>query len=340
MRFWGCEVTHFYHILEGKNMGVIDALTEGFNIISKRVWLVLLPVLLDLVLWLGPQLSLVPLLQQRPELSDAPPDLVRMMQSLEQVRLSAVKLAEGFNLFSVLALFAPQTLGVPSLVAGGLPPKSFVQYSWVIAIRSNVAFYGWTFLLLVMGTLIGCLYWGLIAQQVRDGHADLRLLWRRAPVWWGKLVVFGFLLLAVSLLLLFPVLLVVGFLAIISQELAFVALGLLAALLLWLVVLLSLYGFFFTAALIIDDQGILRAIRSSILVAHRNFWSTLGLILLINVIMVGLTLIWRSLIGSLWGTLFGIAGNAYAGSALIAASLSFYHARREQGRQPKQEVSR
>jgi hypothetical protein len=158
-------------------MGVIDTLAKSYNLISKRVWLALLPVLLDLALWLGPQLSLVPLLQQQPDLTDAPPDLVRTMQSLEQIRHSAVELAEGFNLFSVLALFAPQTLGVPSLVAGGLPKESFVQHPWVIAIRSNVAFYGWIFLLLVVGALIGCLYWGLIAQQVRDGHTDLRSLW-------------------------------------------------------------------------------------------------------------------------------------------------------------------
>jgi hypothetical protein len=319
-------------------MGVIDTLSESFNLISKKAWLVLLPVLLDLALWLGPQLSMVPLLQQRqPELADAPPDLLRMMRSLEQMRQSAVELAEGFNLFSVLALFAPQTLGVPSLVAGGLPKASFVQHSWVIAIRSNMAFYGWVLLLLVVGTLIGCLYWGLIAQQVRDGHADLKSLWKRAPVWWGKLMLFSFSLLAAALLLLLPLLLTVGILAIISQALAFVVLGLMTVLLLWVATLIFLYGFFFTAALIIDDQGILRSIRSSVLVVHRNFWSTLGLILLINLITAGLTIIWRNLTSSSWGTLLGIAGNAYVGSGLIAASLTFYHTRHQQEQQREQE---
>lgn len=316
-------------------MEVIDTLTEGFNLISKRIWLILLPIVLDLALWLGPQLSLVALLQQQnPDLTNAPPDLAKLMRSVEQMRQSALVVAEKFNLFSVLTLFAPQTLGVPSLMSKGLPETSLLKSHWIIPVGSDLAFYGWMFLLLLAGTLIGCVYWGLIAQQVRDGHTDLRSLWRRAVVWWGKLVLLILALVVISLILLLPTMLAVGFLAVLNQEIAFIAMGLMMALALWVVTLIFLYGFFFTAAFIIDDQGIWVAIRNSIQLVHRKFWHTLGLIVLVQVITAGLTIIWRGLTGYSWGTFVGIVGNAYAGSALVAASLIFYYANRGQVQQP------
>jgi hypothetical protein len=317
-------------------VGVIDALSEGFNLISRKVWIILLPVLLDLALWLGPRLSVVPLLQSPADLTDLPPDLAQMMTSLTEVQKSAAAIAQHINLFSLLALFAPQTLGVPSLMAGGLPEAGFIQQVPVIPVRSSGAFYGWTFLLVILGILMGCLYWGLIAQQVREEPADLGHLLRRAGVWWSKLLALNLLLLFLGLMVALPTLLLLGFLAIVSQGLALVMVGLLAAMVMWLGLLLFFYCFFFIAAFVMDDRGVRRALRGSILVVQRNFWSALGLVLLINVISLGLTIIWRALTSNVWGTLLGIVGNAYLGSALIAASLTFY---RERGRQV-QEASR
>ncbi len=42
-------------------LGLIDTLSSGFKVVQRRPWLVLLPVLLDLWLWLGPHWSIEPL---------------------------------------------------------------------------------------------------------------------------------------------------------------------------------------------------------------------------------------------------------------------------------------
>ena len=39
-----------------KPIGVIDSLQGGFNLVTRRPWLLLLPVLVDLILWRGPKL--------------------------------------------------------------------------------------------------------------------------------------------------------------------------------------------------------------------------------------------------------------------------------------------
>ena len=41
-------------------MGLIDTITGGFRIVQRRPWLILLPVVVDLWLWLGPRLAIQP----------------------------------------------------------------------------------------------------------------------------------------------------------------------------------------------------------------------------------------------------------------------------------------
>ena len=44
-------------------MSVIDSVSAGFRFLGKRVELLLIPVILDLFLWLSPRLSIAPLIQ-------------------------------------------------------------------------------------------------------------------------------------------------------------------------------------------------------------------------------------------------------------------------------------
>ena len=83
-------------------MGVIDTLSAGFNTITKKLWLVAPPVLLDLYLLQGPRLSIVPIVRQMAHflrelppmsLSGVPPSV--LAQGLEQA-------GQELNLFSLL----------------------------------------------------------------------------------------------------------------------------------------------------------------------------------------------------------------------------------------------
>jgi hypothetical protein len=89
----------------------------------------------------------------------------------------------------------------------------------------------------------------------------------------------------------------------------------------------SFYGVFVVAALSVNQVSIWRAIWNSFNVVLRNYWSTLGLFILINLIGGGLTLLWQQFSTGSWLTFLGIVGNAYVGTGLVTASLIFYQDR-------------
>jgi hypothetical protein len=112
--------------------------------------------------------------------------------------------------------------------------------------------------------------------------------------------------------------------ALVNQELAQ---GLFS--LLWLISLgvglwVALNTFFTVQALVLQDVGLAQAVWRSFNVVRRNFWATLGLILLSLLIQLGFGQIWQRLATGSWQTLLGILGNAYIGSGVLAAVMIFY----------------
>lgn len=285
--------------------GVIDTLSLGFSAITQQLWVLAIPVALDLYLWLGPRLSPIPLIQR-----------ASLYLPSTGLAIQLQELLAGFNLFSLLA---SAILAVPSLMAGATTVSPLGQM--VIKIDGGLPFMGWVLVLLPLGLLLGCLYLGLIAQKIREKpyHSLLRRIWS----YWLRVILLLLVFIGGVILLGFP--LAIGFtlVSLLSESLAPILSTLLLALLVWI----WFYLFFAIDAIVISDAGPLSAIWNSINVVRRNFWSSLGLIILINVIGMGLSLVWRALGANPWGLALGIVGNAYVGSGLAAASLIFYRDR-------------
>ena len=45
-------------------LGVVGSLAAGFEMVGRHLGLIVLPVLIDLFLWLGPRVSIAPLVEQ------------------------------------------------------------------------------------------------------------------------------------------------------------------------------------------------------------------------------------------------------------------------------------
>ncbi|MEE8391132.1 MAG: hypothetical protein V3S14_10100, partial [Anaerolineae bacterium] len=148
-------------------LGVIDSLTAGFEVVGRHLWLIGLPVLLDLFLWLGPRLSIAPLFRQFIAFltSQPAPDPTTARQ-VEQAVLLLEQTSERLNLFSLFSVLP--LLNVPSLLAQHVPTMgSPLGESRVLLITSLLTLIGWVAVLIPAGLMLGFLYLNNLAHRVR-----------------------------------------------------------------------------------------------------------------------------------------------------------------------------
>ncbi|MHB1134945.1 MAG: hypothetical protein ACYC4L_21450 [Chloroflexota bacterium] len=304
--------------------GVIDSLNAGFAAINRRLWIVLLPIAVDILIWRGPHLTALPLLRRLLDAYQAEglaaDALLPGAATMAEVRQTLEPAVDGFNLLSLLVLNFVANL--PSFNAG-----TRGQGPLVVDIASEGAFAGAVLLLELAGLALGCFYLALIAQQVRDGRVDLAQLGSRL----GRALrsVLGLLLLwlGVILIVVVPLTLLLLGAAALGGAAWQVIMGL-AMTALYFGALWALVFLFFTVdAIMVSEVSARHAILSSVLLVRTNFRSALGLIFLTLLILSGTNVIWSNMGDSPWGIMAGVVGNAYIASGLTAASMVFYLAR-------------
>src|SRR5262249_39286186 len=94
--------------------GVIDTLTDGFQLVNRAPVLLLVPVLLDLLLWLGPKLSVADLAERAPGRLVPPVEQLGQeagpaaTDQLDQLNQQVALLREAVRAFNLLSLLAFQ----------------------------------------------------------------------------------------------------------------------------------------------------------------------------------------------------------------------------------------
>ena len=308
-------------------MSIIDSISTGYRFVSQRPGLLLLPLLLDALLWVLPRWSISPLLARLadfytgladdPQLAEGSPfDLTQMGELLEVVGQT-----------SNLAQFLVNSLlyHVPSLLAT-LPGLKGTHPS--VEVDSIGAAGMLSLLFGLAGLLIGATYMNLLAQNLPIGEAQkalsINILAGRIVRHWLRTI--GFLVfVTLGLMMIYiPGVIGVTVLALISPVLGSGALFLFVG----LIVVVLLYLYFVTTALVLDDLAIGHAVRRSIHLVRKNFWHTLGFVLLTTLISTGMGLLFRQV--TQWHTLgvaFATLGNTFIGTGLAMSLLVFYRTR-------------
>ncbi|MBI3977091.1 MAG: hypothetical protein HY331_02790 [Chloroflexi bacterium] len=297
-------------------MGVIDTLTAGFGAINRRPWMILLPVALDLFLWLGPRLTAGVVFRQ------ALTAMQRFQVSTDTAR-QVGELTDSLSAANVFALLAWQ---LPSLAG-----SHSAQLADVLPGRAVVTLQSGGLLILVMvalalaGLAAASAYLTALAIVLRgEDLTPVRFLvgWQTN---FGRLV--GYLLLLAGGLLVFgtPAAIVLALAQVLSPALAGI---------LWMVVVaagiwLWLYLFFVTFAIFVGGHGPLKAVERSVRLVAGHFWPAFGIFALIQLITVGTTIAWGLLLPNAVGALIAIVGNAYVLTGLTAGAMLFYRDRSE-----------
>jgi len=309
---------------EEKPLGIIESLQQGFDFLNHHLWLITLPVLLDLFLWLGPRLSVASLTEQLLELIFNQPDLPETLPANYDIAVEGLKsLGANYNLLSLLAgLFT----GVPSLLARldfvpSLATQTVIQLeTWQSALL-------WMALLIPAGILIGSLWLTQIVFAYGHDRVGSQAFWRRLGwIWLNVNLYLILLMLTILLLSLFIGTLGAVALALLGSAGA-ALLGILWILFIGFSVWLSIGLFFVVPAVAWDGVNLASAAWRSLNVVGRNALSTLGFLILSFVILEGFSRIWMQLSARQWGLVISIVGNAYLGTAIMAATFLFYQSR-------------
>ena len=309
-------------------LGIIDSLSAGYRLLSRRLELLLIPILLDLFLWMAPRLSIAPLFERvarfytdTATLAELPSEMGLMAQQVAEL-LSEI--GHSSNLLSLLVRLSGSLLHLPSLLSVVSVPTMGRTYEMVNISTIFVLGGGLT----LLGLMIGTLYLLLLARQLPIGTANKTWQWGELPkltiLYSLRVLVFVLLLGLLTLALLVPISLGMALVALVAPG----AVPFVAVLFSTLVPILWLYLYFVPIGLIVDDLRLPSGIVQSFRLVRDNFWATLGLLLLSMLISAGFSLILSSLVGyQPFGPVIAILVNAFIGGGLALGLMVFYRSR-------------
>jgi len=324
-------------IKKPQTVSLIDTFSEGFAAVNRRPWLVLLPILVNLYVWFGAQLSFAPLLTdlaaimrmstasaEQTGLPAQPADLLRNLGQVDMRQgLAELNFIPTLTMYQIVTADASGSpIGIP--LVQQMPQPIVPDRGEAILVYDVGGLLLALVLLNALALPLSALFLTQVAEAVRGERGVLATGLRRA--WRAMLAILGWVgvVLGVGLALGLPFVCLVGMLLYFSPPLGLFMFGILTILGFWI----GIYLGFANEAIAISGVGPLRALHASFNIVRRNFWGTLGLLALSWLISAGSGVLWLSLAqGSTIGLLVAIGGSAYLGSGLLAARMAFYRER-------------
>jgi len=294
---------------------VIGSLKAGFDAVTTNITAILLPLALDLLLWLGPRLSvreyytaILPQLEQ--DWRTIGFSAAQVQTAMEGYRAQIQNL-DGLNLLALLRTFP---IGVASLMSGTTAPVTPLGQAQIVQVGPLGTIFGLMLGLVVVGWLVGALYFRQVASLVMPsgsaiaGQAVLRSLG------------FSFLAAVALILIGLPTFAVLYLLNVLNPWIGQLALLVAGFLALWLVV-----PFFFAGhGIFLRSQNVLASVLSGVRMARFSLPTSSLFVLSVLLTSVGLNYLWSIPEPDSWMLLVGILGHAFITTALLAASFIFY----------------
>jgi len=297
---------------------LLPTLVKGFNTVAGQVHLILLPVLLDLFLWLGPKLRVYDLLI--PMMNSITTNMLKLApaEMLDTVRTATTIYTEMLEQLNLFAAIRTLPVGVPSLMARLGEVTSPLPMSWIFetpSLRVGIAVIGG---LLMLGFFLGTVYFNSLSRFSQVEPTDFS--WNKLFSQYSQILVFFLILVGLLIAISIPMLILVSVLSLISAGLAQFFMMMIVFLALWLVLPLvfSPHGIF---AL---DQKVVPSMLLSLRMVRFFLPGTSLFILFSILISEGLNMVWTLPGTDSWLMVLGIGGHAFIVTALLAASFLYY----------------
>jgi hypothetical protein len=318
-----------------KPIGVLAAFVAGFDRVAAKPILILPPLVLDLILWFGPHLTLPFLAKLVPETMSALGDMMGpdsgYITDMNAVQLMLTSLIERYNVMSALSsiplgipfnlLFTVASLpaGLPSVMAGRMPVLSPLGKPQIVGLGNFPEFVTIWLVLTSIGLGLGVFYHRWLARQTSP-EAELISGWQA----WGRM-----LLLFAAVYVGGAILLMVSFMiaTFIGLLLPFFS-GIVPMLLLVLFFWATVYFAFTTHGIVLYRFRVVKAMLESARVVRLNLLSSIGFLFLCFIITWLGSQIWIRPDEETWYSVLALIGHAFVSTTVIAASYIFYQSRR------------
>ena len=283
---------------------VVDVIAEGLSLIVTRPWLMLVPILLDVVIWLGVKIEPSALINELIDLVDD-----STIADTEDVISTMQDLGDS-NMTQLAALF------VPSMLSGGGDAdiyQLFDQRIWTPG-AGAVVLVG--FGLVFVASLLAMVYTvpianAIIGRKLSIG-GNVALIVRA----WARMIAFIVLCLGALMAIIVPTAIMsVIFAPLLPLVTSILMIGAIAAL---------LFFYFVFDAIVIADVGPLKAVRMSVEIVRRNMRAVLGLVLASLLLTTGIPEIVSGMLGSLPGLVLAVLLQAVIATGATAASMFFF----------------
>ena len=293
--------------------GVIGAIKSGLDTISAHISVILLPLALDIFLWLGPRLSVKNILG----------DLY--LNTLEYYKLNGMS-AEAFtsnetqwNEFlqhlNVLGFLRTFPVGVSSLMQMRMPTVTPFGAQNVIEVGSWFSLAGWILLLTLLGWTFGAVYFRSVSRLVSNPLAAPML---GRAISQSLLYSLGFTMLA--FLIGMPIMVILVLLSLLGPAVMQTGLFMIMLFASWIVVPL----FFTPHGIFMRGDNALQSAWTSLRMSRFILPSASMFVLALFLAAQGLNILWSVPPDDSWMLLVGIAGHAFVTTALLAASFIYY----------------
>ncbi|MFW5714053.1 MAG: hypothetical protein ACOCYU_05225 [Brevefilum sp.] len=296
---------------------IIEALKAGFDTIASNPYLILFPIMLDMFLWFGPSWRVEKFFKRSfeqfitlPGMEPADIDmLIESYQTFWQDLTVNIDLARSLRTLPV---------GVPSLMVSkpsflnplGQPP--------VINLESSLQVMAFLGFFLVIGYLLGSIYFSNISGQIVQAPENTgNLSFFRTFL---QIILFPLILLVIFIVLSFPGLFILGFATMISPAISQFLIFAVGVILLW--VLMPLV--FTPHCIFLYRQNLIAAMMTSINVVKTSMGKTAWFIIISFILIEGMDMLWRTPDVDNWFLLIGILGHAFVVTAVIAASFHYF----------------
>lgn len=295
--------------------GIISSIKAGFDAIASHITAILLPLLLNLILWLGPRLKMDALF------NSIKSDMVLFWQAgrvpAEQIQTMLERyetMSESVNLFGLLRTLP---IGISSLFIpndGAFTTPLGNPGIWQV---SGWNFLLWLLLLTVIGWVGGALYFRAVAgaalsEKITSTQASRAIL---------QTILLSILCNLFLLMLAMPIFFIIFVAMQISAILANLVVLFLALGSVWVIVPV----FFWSHGVFLNRQNVLTSMLSSIQLTRFTLPTSSLFVLTVFLLSYGLSFLWRIPSLDSWMTLLGIFGHSFVTTALLAGSFIYYY---------------